>query len=209
MNIEELDKIHSQLRDLATKRAADIAATGKDFTLEGTERQFKACVNSDMTSAMFETSTPLQVGQIYESKTGPIFILATDERPGCKMADVAPVKCMAQSFTKQHRHALGGKVEQLAPTATRVPVLKQSGDTITTGRCYAFMTGSVLKTSSGVWEVTGSRLEGSKAHLSVRPYRDPQASQAPQVKRHQKEMPSHWRTHANAPWSSTDSYRGW
>ncbi|MCM0083270.1 hypothetical protein L4X63_16920 [Geomonas sp. Red32] len=206
----DLDSIHSQLRDLATKRAAGIAEYGTEYRLNGTERTFRAILDKDAKGAMFQADAPLQPGQLYESKTGTIIILAAQDFPGCKAATVAEVVGSAQVLQKTATSGPQGAAVILTSTAQTTPILSHSstkGDEVTVPVRFASIKGRVLKTASGqLLEVTAARIEGQVAHLKCEPYREPETKSLKC-----EPTPPRWVTDApqKAPWHSSSSYNGW
>jgi hypothetical protein len=205
----DLDNYHSQLQALTAKRANDIAEYGTDYRLANTERTFKAILDKECTGAMFDAAAPLQPGQLYESKTGTIIILAAQEYPGTKAATIAGVVGSAQLLQKTATHGPTGAAVILTSTAQVAPILSATGtkhDEITVPVRFAGSKGLVLKTGSSLLEVVSARIEGAVAHLKVEQYREPE------TKSLKKEQPRpSWVTGpaAKMPWSSSDSFRGY
>lgn len=194
-----------QLHQLTAKRLAAIHQ-GEDFTLSNSEKTFKGVIAQDRKSITFDPATPAHPGAQFEHKGGSFIVLAVADRAGCKCADVAEVIGNVAVYQKSAVRGPGGMVVKLSQVAEALPVLKKEGSSITTLLRYGNLRGAVLKTSSGFMEVIGAFLRGAVAELQLTPYREPEQKS---VQRTQARPDYLDRAPSKAPWSSSDSFRGW
>jgi hypothetical protein len=208
MNTIDTDTYYSQLQTLTAKRAADIAEHGTEYRLANTERSYRAVFDPKSKGCMFQSDAPLQPGQLYESKKGTICILSAQSFPGTICALVAEVVGSAAVMQKTATHSPQGAAVVLTSTAQVTPILSDTtakSDEITVPVRFAAIKGRVLKTASGLYEVTGARIAGQVAHLTCQVYREPETKS---LKREQA-RPG-WVTNAPSAntWHSTDVW-GW
>ena len=162
-----VDKYFSELKALTNRRAALLHEGGKDCRVIGSEKTFKGFLDDTGVYGMFAADAHLNSGDIVEIQGQKLLVTGLDDKPGCKIGRVDPIRAEAEILTEVKTPA--GSVFK---PGRKLDIFENNGGVITVQMKQALPAGSIVKVGSFKKVVTKTlgHARAEFARLVTEPY---------------------------------------